>query len=450
MFSWLCVEPDDPTFIPERHRDFHRGLLLCADVLFSVVTRIRCVFAAPQWLQRLSLAQRKALALTLISLIGWSVWNGFRTFDHPWGDLSRGEFTDHFSHMNAARLFPVVGIDLWRVPIAQQFRRLAPGELAQLPPDLRAGASVTGGIYFVPGWPRDKPLAMGWSHKTRMYPPGDLLLVAPIAALYHYTRLSFSGACRMLFGWFLVLAHVALFLFFLTYFEGDQSGVDWLACFLVYSQVIHWTLEGFYDPVVMAPMILCVRYLAQRRGLAAGVAYCVGALLHFRVFFQAPWALCAVWFMVREKIWQHLQPRAAAAMIVAGLCAYISLYVFWLDWGSLVTVPLNNPLRGDLGAMIKPRIWNFEVVLIACGAALLLARAWFDLVSMAFLGLIALSLREFYPWHFLISMSWIAAPAKRPMVRGVRLAFLFSTVAIAFGETFLPNWLWMLYHADPR
>jgi hypothetical protein len=352
--------------------------------------------------------------------------------------------------MNAARLFPVVGRDLWRVPIAQRFRRLTPGEVAHLPVDVRVGASPSGGLYFVPGWPRDKPLAISWANKTRMYPPGDLLLVAPIAALYHFTGLSFSGACRMLLGWFVVLAHVALFFFFLMYFEGEGSGIDWLACFLVYSQVMYWTLEGFYDPVVMVPMILCVRTLAQRRGLAAAVAYCVGALLHFRVFFQAPWALLALWFMVRDKIWQRLRARDAVALTVAGLCTCVSLYVFWLDWGSLSGVPLNNPLRDGFGALAQPMVWNFQVVLLACVAALLLARAWLDVVSLAFLGLVVLSLREFYAWHLLISMSWMAAPSKRPMVQGVRLAFLFSTMTIVFGQTFLPNWLGMLIHPDAR
>ena len=419
-------------------------------MFLPTLRKIRIYFAARRWLRRLRTAQGRALVVTLVSLIGWSVWNGFRTFDHPWGDLSGGEFTDHFSHMNAARLFPALGSDLWRVPIAQRFRPLTPGELAHVPEDLRMGASRTGGLYFVPGWPRDKPLVISWSHKTRMYPPGDLLLVAPIAALYHYTRLSFSGACRMLLGWFLVLAHVALFFFFLTYFEDGRSGIDWLACFLVYSQVIYWTLEGFYDPVVMVPMILCARYLAQRRGLAATVAYCVGAMLHFRVFFQAPWPLCAIWFMVRDKIWQRVQPRDAVALTIAGLCASTALYVCWLDWGSLSSVPLNNPLRGGFGALSKPMLWNFEVVLLACMAALLLAQAWFDLVSLAFLGLIAMSLREFYAWHFVISMSWIAAPTKRPMVRGVRLAFLFSTITIVFNQTFLPNWLGMLFHPNAR
>ena len=418
----------------------------------SALKNIKGDFAAmqPRWLRRLSTAQRKALAMTLISLIGWSVWNGLRKFDHPWGDLSRGKFTDHFSHMNAARVFPIVGHDLWRIPIAKQFRLLTSDELAKTPADVRSGASLTGGVFYVPGWPEDKPLAISWSSKTRMYPPGDMLVVAPIAALYHYTSLSLTGACRMLLGWFLVLAHIALFFFFLTYFEDKRTGIDWLGCFLVYSQVIYWTLEGFYDPVAMVPMILCARYLARRRGMAAGVAYCAGAFLHFRVFFQAPWALYAAWIMLRDKFWRRIQLRDVLPIAIAAMCAGISLCVFWLDWDSLGNVAINNPLRNAYGAVNKPMIWNFKVVLIACAAALLVARAWFDLISLAWLALILFSLREFYVWHLLISMSWIVAPTKRPMVRGVRIAFLFSAITILFNDTFVPTWLGMLYHGDSK
>jgi hypothetical protein len=419
-------------------------------VFSSGLKRIRGDLAAlsPRWLRRLSTAQRKALAFTLISLIGWSVWNGFRTFDHPWGDLSHGNFTDHFSHMNAARVFPRMGRDVWRVPIADKFRRLTPSELEKTPSDVQKGASGTGGVFFVPGWPADKPLTISWSDKTRMYPPGDMLLVAPIAALYHYTSLSLSGACRMLLGWFLVLSHVALFFFFLTYFEGKGTGIDWLACFFVYSQVINYTLEGFYDPVAIVPLVLCARYLGRGRGLAAGVAYCAGAMLHFRVFFQAPWALFAAGVMIRKKFWRHFQLRDGVAMTVAALCAVVSLYVFWLDWASLGHVGINNSYRLSWVAQNKAGIWTLKIVLVACALALLTARAWFDLVSLAWLAIVIFTLREAYFWHLLISLSWIAAPARRPMVRGVRLAFLLFATATVFSGSIVPSWLTLLYHAN--
>jgi hypothetical protein len=415
-------------------------------MLRSRLTRTRDDFAAmlPRRLRRLTSARRKALLLTVISCLGWSLWNGLRKYDHPWGDLSKGQFTDHFSHMNAARLFPRMGLDIWRVPIANRYRQLTHAELAATPRDVQSGGSGTGGVFFVPGWPADKPLTIGWSNKTRMYPPGDMLLVAPIAALYHYTSLSLSGACRMLIGWFIVLAHVALFFFFLNYYEGKHSGLDWLVAFLVYSHVMYWTLEGFYDAVAIVPLVVCARYLGRRRGLPAGVAYCVGALLHFRVFFQAPWAVWALGLTLRDRSLRRLRPRHFIAVAVALACASASLLAFWLDWESLRGVSVNNPLRLAISAHDKARAWNLKVVLGVCALAFIASRAWLDLVSLAWLGYIAFTLREFYYWHLLVSTAWIAAPATRPVVRAVRLAFVLTLVAILFRDPFAPEWLWML------
>ena len=399
----------------------------------------------PRRLRRLTSARRKALLITLVSLTGWSLWNGFRTYEHPWGDLSKGKFTDHFSHMNAARAFPHMGLDIWRIPIARKYRQLTSEELAATPRDVQSGGSLSGGVFYVPGWPADKPLAIGWSSKTRMYPPGDMLLVAPIAALYHYTSLSLTGACRMLLGWFIVLAHVALYFFFLNYFEGNRSGLDWLVGFLVYSHVMYWTLEGFYDAVAIVPLVVCARYLGRRRGLPAGVAYCVGALLHFRVFFQAPWAVWALGLMVRDRFWRKLRPRHAVAIALALMCAAASLCAFWLDWASLRDVYINNPLRSALTAHDKAMAWNLKVVLGVCALAFIASRSWLDVLSLAWLGYIAFTLREFYYWHLLISTAWIAAPANRPVVRAVRLAFLLTVVAVLFRDPFAPEWLWMLH-----
>jgi hypothetical protein len=415
-------------------------------LLRSGFTRLRddLVAMQPRWLRRLGSARRKALLVTLISLFGWSLWNGLRTYEHPWGDLSRGKFSDHFSHMNAARVFPRMGIDIWRVPIASRFRQLTWREMAEMPEDVQAGGSLSGGVFYVPGWPKTKPLAIGWSIKPRMYPPGDMLLVAPIAAIYHYTSLSLTGACRLLLGWFIVLAHAALFFFFLNVFESKDRGLDWLVAFLVYSHVMYWTLEGFYDAAVIVPLVICTRYLGRRRGLAAGVAYCVAAFFHFRAFFHAPWALWAVGSMLRNRFRRSLRPRHVFAIGVALACATASLAVFWLDWDSLRNVISNNPLRFPNTPHDRALAWSFKVVVAVCALAFVASRAWLDLLSLAWLAFVAVKLREFYYWHMLISTSWIAAPASRSVVRAARLAFLLGLLAIVFRDPFAPDWLWML------
>ena len=51
-----------------------------------------------------------------------------------------GTYSDHFSHMNAARLFPRVGLDLWRRSEKSMFPSITKEALAALPADARLGA----------------------------------------------------------------------------------------------------------------------------------------------------------------------------------------------------------------------------------------------------------------------------------------------------------------------
>src|SRR5262245_21583366 len=140
--------------------------------------------------------RRSTLIVTLLSLALWWGWVLLRPERHPNNDLSRGHYTDHFSHMNVARVFPRVGDEVWRKPMAQLFRSLTSQELSGLPADVKSIAGPE--VRYVPGWPEDKPMASSWSKKPRMYPPGDMLLVLPIALAYHFTSLSFAGANQLL------------------------------------------------------------------------------------------------------------------------------------------------------------------------------------------------------------------------------------------------------------
>jgi hypothetical protein len=99
--------------------------------------------------------------------------------------------------------------------------------------------------------------------------------------------------------------------------------------------------------------------------------------------------------------------------------------------------------------LVAPALYHYTGLSFSGVCRLMIG--WFIvLASLACLGLVTFSLREFYAWHLLISMSWVAAPTQTPTVRAVRIAFLLSAVSIVFTDSFAPNWLWMLYHADPR
>src|SRR6266446_1748868 len=157
--------------------------------------------------------RRALIALCALSWAGWSGWELLRPARNPLMDLS-GWYTDHFSHMNTARIFLRFGTAIWRTPPQQMLPRPTPEVRARLPPDVFQCADC---LFVAPGW--KKPVLLTWPNVVRPYPPGDMLLTAPIAALYHFTDLSATDANRLL----LVLFCAASFLHFRAYYYAPWA-----------------------------------------------------------------------------------------------------------------------------------------------------------------------------------------------------------------------------------
>jgi hypothetical protein len=392
----------------------------------------------------------RALVFSLCSLVACLSWASLRTLPHPWADLSRGSYTDHFSHMNAARAFPRLGLEIYRKGPMLMFPPVWGEELAKLPLDVQSGGSWTGGIYPMPGSTWDKPWVTSWSGFPRPYPPGDLLVVAPVALLYEQTDLSFAGANRLLIMLFLIYAHVGVFLATrLVLREASlATPVLWVAWALLYLESIHHTLEGFYDYAAAIPLLLCFDYLRARRGLAAAAAFCAAAVIHFRVLFLAPLSLYAAYLFVRERQWRDFGPKQGLlAVMVAGL-SFITLGTFWLVTPALRQMTVTNVANAWVQPLSTPAVlWLLAVVLLAA-ALLAYLRAYFDLFVALWLGGMYLSLREAQPWHCLIVSVWLVAPIMQARPRGeeaVRAARLFMLSYVAIFVLRNPLWpnYWM-------
>jgi hypothetical protein len=375
---------------------------------------------------------RPAILVTAISLVLLLGYNELRTFSHPWGDLSGGTYTDHFSHMNAARAFPRVGLDIWNKPAAELSRAPTDAERAAWPDDVHPGGRWKGDAYVVDGWPVTKPWVTSWGHIPRLYPPGDMLLVAPVAFAYHFTALSLTEANRWLFTLFLIYAHVAVLFIVLGALEERPSKVPllYVAALCTYLQIVFWTMQGFYDAAAIAPLLLSVRYLRDGRSLAAAVAYCVAAFIHFRALFFAPWALYAAWVFVQQGAWRGLRAKDGVAILVGAACAGAALTVFALVMPTLAHQDVNNPVNLAVAAGSPGALFSYAAVVIVAAGALVFARAWFDLATLAWMALMLLFVKEAHEWHILILLAWLVAPILfvRPrrdeLVRGARFVML--------------------------
>jgi hypothetical protein len=232
-----------------------------------------------------------ALGLTL-SLCGWTGYLLLRPHPSIVGDLSRGWFSDHFSHLHGARAALFGSVNIWREPIREALRPLTAEERASLPPDLGQVAGLPASeSYRLPGSRADKPVVVSWSHLSRPYPPGDILAVLPVALVYEFTTLSFSAACHLLIWLFVAYAHVALYLLGRVLLSMPRVG---LAVFSVaYFESIHWALEGFYDVAALIPLAWSALAARRKDWLSSLLGYALALFVHFRALFFLPWALLA-------------------------------------------------------------------------------------------------------------------------------------------------------------
>jgi hypothetical protein len=297
-------------------------------------------------------------------------------------------------------------------------------------------------LYAAPGVSLDKPLFLNWPIFPRPYPPGALLLSAPVALAYHVTPLSFSDASRLLVLSYLLYAHVGLFFVLRWLMSGSAQpqALGLLGGFLLYAESVRWALEGFYDVALLAPLALCGYFLHQRRGLAALVSYCVAAFIHYRAFFFAPLSLYALYLLLREGRREPWGVRQWLAMGAVAVLGGTSLQTFGLVAPSLTLFPVTNPLR-------LPETHGLVHLLVGGGlvaVALIYARAWLDVALLGWMGMMLLRIYQTQAWHALSLVLWLALPVwtsrseRVPLVRDARLAFVWMMAVLVYKQTLLP------------
>jgi hypothetical protein len=384
--------------------------------------------------------------LTVLSFVLWALFVLLRPNQHPYADLSRGKFTDHFSHMSTTRLFPRVGLDLYRVPIRDHGHKLTFKEMMALPKDIPA-RPYNCEVFGVTGWPADKPLMASWTGRPRMHPPGDLILLAPAAIAYSLTSLSFSNANKLIILLFLLYAHVSLFVVFdgaLTAKNGFKIGI--LATAFIYSEVIHWSLEGFYEAAVIAPLILCARFLVAKKNLYAIVMFCAAVFIHFRALFFAPWVALAAVMLVRDKQWLAWTKRDWSLGALAVFLGGAAIGIYGILWPTLRDLPIENAVL-NIHQHDPQKLGAFVFVLVCAAGVFIYLHAWLDLAVIAWMSIMIVNVREAYEWNLLSMLSWLGAPpmyttsARQKYVQFTRIVFLIFVANVALREIVFPSWL---------
>lgn len=351
--------------------------------------------------------------------------------------------------MNTTRLFPRVGLDLYRRPIRDHGHALSRAEQLALPRDIAARPNNCE-VWGVDGWPKDKPLVASWTHRPRMHPPGDLILLAPAALAYHFTSLTFSGANKLIILLFLLYAHVAVYVVLDGALPRKDRGpkdfkIGLVPTLFIYSEIIHWTLEGFYEAAVIAPLILCARFLVAKKHLPAVAMFCVAAFIHFRAFFFAPWVAFAAFSIVADREWRSWTRRDIPPVVSSIFFGGAALGVYAILWPTLRDLPLENAVL-NFQHPVPGKLTGFLLVAAAVLAVLIYSRAWLDIAILVWMSIVLMTLREAYEWNLLSMLAWLGAPpsnagAKSNYVQYARMSFLMFVAVVALREAVVPTWL---------
>jgi hypothetical protein len=399
-----------------------------------------------------------------MSLLVWWTWRIAMPAAQTSMDLSGGLFSDHFSHVATTRMFPRVGLDLYRRPTRELARPLSLAERERLPADLQTFGGPRGEAFTLEGVRPDKPYVASWTARPRMHPPGDHILEGPIAAAYEWTSLSFAHANVLLILAFLFYGHVSIYLLVRTWLSSRGSGIlSGVVVAIVYAEIVHWALEGFYEAAAIGPLLLCAQWgqgaPAKRRPLAAVLAFTIAFTIHFRALFFAPWVLYAAGTSITSGAWRtwKWRGRDGAALAGIGVLSFCSLGVFALLWPTLKALPIFfNPLTSEAAHGDRVALIGYALMALAVGVAFAWSRAWVDLALLAWVTYVFVSLRETFEWDVVSLLAWVGAPAppqaterQAATVRDARALFLVFSAVVVFRNALVPLWVHELFFVAP-
>ena len=142
--------------------------------------------------------------------------------------------------------------------------------------------------------------------------------------------------------------------------------------------------------------------------MPALTAYSIATFIHFRAFFFAPFALWAVWLIVKQREWHNRPLRYMICAVLVFTLSFSSLWAFYLVFPALKTWEIGSPV--NLAGTIKP--WAFLVFVCGtagCAGLLIRAGAWFDLVLLCWMSYMWSQLPYAHSWYILVEVAWMGS-----------------------------------------
>jgi hypothetical protein len=392
----------------------------------------------------------KALLITIASLVLWTTWNYVRDTCHPLADLSCGVLSDHTSHLGFARMFTEVGTDIYLKPREELGQPLTESEKEALPPDFQQlfndPPDLLANPRIVEGWPPDKPFIATWGFEPSLYPPGGLLLFAPPAAMYSLADISFTESNRLAIQFLLIYAHVSIFLMFVVSVERGRIPPETiLALALAYAMVIHWTVEGFYDSVWIAPLLLTSFFIVRKQPLPALLTFSMGVFMHFRALFYLPWAAEAAVRFVTDREWKTWTRSKAIAVGATVLMGAAALWTFWVLRDAFTSHTKTNVYNPFVDSFELKSVLALGLIVLLGFSVLFYNRAWREAVMVLWVGALIMLLPQTNPWSGVALLPWLLSPVEagenQSIVRPTRIVTAILLIALVFPDSIKLDWI---------
>jgi hypothetical protein len=356
------------------------------------------------------------LAIVTVSFLLLATWV-VRHGAYPNGAWAPGS-SDHYSHWSSTILFYHRGAEVYRKPL-----------YLVCPPVAAEGvytAVAAGDVCNIPEREGQRPLVTNWRQFPRPYPPGWLVWHAPAAFLYENTSISFHALNRLVVIQDLFAAHLAIFALAALLLVGPRRAhpaalaMRALVVALGASELIRWSMLGYYDVAAVACMLFGVIAIRDRRELAAA-AWLTGALfLHYR----------AIWVAAPLLAWTALRVEERKRLLPLLIPLSLTAVALLLVWGSLRSFPLTNPVLHFRFDRKNPEHWNLAVPIAVALAVLVYSRAYLLLGIVAFHFYVIMRTPQVQPWHALSLLPLIAFAA----IHGRRHAEEVAVTAIVLVE----------------
>jgi hypothetical protein len=338
------------------------------------------------------------IALCIASFMGCALLAHWR--DSPYADLS-GKYTDHLHHVYGVWLFWKHGMAVFTTPLGQ--------------------LSAEGFAHSL----------QAWGEVPWMYPPGALVLFAPMTLIAQLTSLTTPQVIKATMLYVLFWSHVGFYLFARAC-EACPPGQRLLLRSFGWLMLTHLAVEGFYDPLWIgtgAAIVACARRGAHGRAMWW---FALSATLHFRAVAFAPAAAYALFRLLRAR---PLRTWPFGALSFTALSCLGTVACFVLMYPSSQAHRDKYPPMSEIEYW--PLFWIVVALTLLAIAHLAWRRAWVGAATIASVALIAITDFRGYLFFWHHAPTVLAAPiaaglgVSEPTAQVTRASALLYGLALA-------------------